>query len=89
MGPDGNAEDRASELGDLLFAVVNLARFLKIDPEEAIASTNRKFMQRFSYIEEKLRLSGRNFEQTDLPEMESWWQEAKKLAGIPRGKQEF
>lgn len=79
MEPASSAAERTDELGDLLFAVVNLARFLKIDPEEAIASTNRKFMQRFSHIEEQLRLSGRNFEQTDLPEMESWWQEAKKL----------
>ncbi|MFD2370163.1 nucleoside triphosphate pyrophosphohydrolase [Brevibacillus sp. GCM10020057] len=71
-------EDRAGELGDLLFAVVNLARFLKLDPEEALALTNNKFKQRFSYIEDKLRASGRTFEQTDLTEMDQWWEEAKQ-----------
>jgi tetrapyrrole methylase family protein/MazG family protein len=80
--PHGSAEERMGELGDLLFAVVNAARFLKVDPEEALAATNRKFMQRFAFIEEQLRLSGRNFEQTDLSEMEAWWQEAKKLPRI-------
>jgi tetrapyrrole methylase family protein/MazG family protein len=84
MGPGGSESERRGEVGDLIFAVVNLARFLAIDPEEALASTNRKFIQRFLYIEEKLRLSGRNFEQTDLSEMETWWQEAKKNPRIPR-----
>lgn len=71
-------EERAGELGDLLFAVVNLARFLKIDPEEALALTNKKFIQRFSYIEEKLREAGRTFDQTNLQEMDQWWEEAKQ-----------
>ncbi|WP_276357730.1 nucleoside triphosphate pyrophosphohydrolase [Cohnella caldifontis] len=70
-------ERRAEELGDLLFAVVNAARFLKADPEEALARTNRKFSSRFRYIEERLRISGRTFDETDLVEMEEWWQEAK------------
>lgn len=65
------------ELGDLLFAVVNAARFLNADPEEALAGTNRKFAERFSYIEDRLRMSGRKFDETDLLEMEAWWQEAK------------
>ena len=72
-------QERAGELGDLLFAVVNLARFLKLDPEEALALTNKKFIRRFSYIEEKLREAGRTFEQTDLAEMDQWWEEAKVL----------
>jgi tetrapyrrole methylase family protein/MazG family protein len=70
-------ERQKDELGDLLFAVVNASRFLKADPEEALAGTNRKFAERFRYIEEQLRINGRTFEQTDLPEMEEWWQEAK------------
>ncbi len=70
-------ESQQDELGDLLFAVVNASRFLKADPEEALAGTNRKFAARFKYIEEQLRISGRTFEQTDLLEMEMWWQEAK------------
>jgi tetrapyrrole methylase family protein/MazG family protein len=71
-------ERSKDELGDLLFAVVNAARFLKADPEEALAGTNRKFASRFGYIEERLSISGRTFDETDLLEMEEWWQEAKK-----------
>lgn len=70
-------EERTGELGDLLFAVVNLARFLKLDPEEALAKTNRKFKRRFAYIEEKLRQAGRTFAETNLQEMDAWWEEAK------------
>ncbi|MNY47062.1 Nucleoside triphosphate pyrophosphohydrolase/pyrophosphatase MazG [compost metagenome] len=58
---------------------MNVARFIKVDPEEALAQTNRKFTKRFSYIEEQLRLKGLSFEQTGLSEMEKYWQEAKKF----------
>lgn len=68
---------RREEMGDLLFAVVNLARYFKIDPEEAMVLTIRKFIRRFSFIEEQLRIKGKDFGQTDLLEMEQWWQEAK------------
>lgn len=74
-------DHQREELGDLLFAVVNLARFLRIEPEEAIAAANRKFASRFGYIEQQLRLKGKSFDQTDLIEMESLWQEAKKVLG--------
>ncbi|RAP73299.1 nucleoside triphosphate pyrophosphohydrolase [Paenibacillus montanisoli] len=74
-----DAEEQASELGDLLFAAVNAARFIKADPEEALSRTNLKFKKRFSYIEEKLRISGRTFDQTDLTEMDRYWEEAKRL----------
>jgi len=78
-GAGGDREERLlDEMGDLLFAVVNLARFLKIDPEEALSATNRKFTKRFMYIEEQLRLSGKSFDQTDIREMERYWQEAKR-----------
>jgi tetrapyrrole methylase family protein/MazG family protein len=73
-----SVERRREELGDLLFAVANAARFMEIDPEEALAYTNRKFVERFAYIESRLRMSGRNFDETDLLEMEAWWQEAKQ-----------
>jgi tetrapyrrole methylase family protein/MazG family protein len=76
--PEGK-KHQMEELGDLLFALVNLSRFLKVDPEEALALTNVKFVKRFSYIEEQLRLRGISFDQTDLPEMEAYWQEAKKV----------
>lgn len=71
-------EEQASELGDLLFAVVNTSRFIHADPEEALSRTNRKFKERFAYIEEQLRISGKNFDQTDLTEMDRWWEEAKR-----------
>jgi tetrapyrrole methylase family protein/MazG family protein len=71
--------EQQEELGDLLFSVVNLARFLKIEPEEAMSTANRKFFNRFGYIEQQVRLKGRNLEQTDLQEMEALWQEAKKI----------
>jgi len=74
---EGDGEEQAKELGDLLFAAVNAARFVGADPEEALAGTNRKFMRRFAYIEERLREAGRTFEQTDLAEMDAWWEEAK------------
>ncbi|WP_274648416.1 nucleoside triphosphate pyrophosphohydrolase [Paenibacillus humicola] len=75
----GNGEEQAGELGDLLFAAVNAARFIDADPEEALARTNLKFRKRFSYIEEQLRINGRTFDQTDLTEMDRYWEEAKRL----------
>ncbi|WNR44774.1 bifunctional methyltransferase/pyrophosphohydrolase YabN [Paenibacillus roseipurpureus] len=75
-------QNRRDELGDVLFSIVNVARFLKIDPEEALSHTNRKFIQRFTYMEEQLRLRGQSFEQTELSEMEFYWQEAKKVTKL-------
>jgi MazG family protein len=66
------------ELGDLLFAVTNIARHLLVEPEAALKLTNRKFRRRFGYIESKLLERGQNFEATTLEEMESLWQEAKR-----------
>ncbi|MET3291315.1 UNVERIFIED_CONTAM: tetrapyrrole methylase family protein/MazG family protein [Brevibacillus sp. OAP136] len=71
------AEERAGELGDLLFAVVNLARFYKVDPEEALRLTNRKFTRRFQFIEKKLKETGKTFSESSLPELDKWWDEAK------------
>lgn len=79
MSQSGADETRKAELGDLLFSIVNLARFLKIDPEEAIALTNQKFIRRFCYIEDQLRLKGVTFDQTELRELEQYWEAAKKL----------
>ena len=75
---EGTSDEQAAELGDLLFATVNASRFIDADPEESLARTNRKFLQRFRYIEEQLRIAGRTFDQTDLTEMDRWWEEAKK-----------
>ncbi|OGX68646.1 MAG: nucleoside triphosphate pyrophosphohydrolase [Paenibacillus sp. RIFOXYA1_FULL_44_5] len=78
-GQQWNQQALTEELGDLLFAVVNLARFYKVDPEEAVTLTNRKFYRRFSYMEEQIRLNDKKMEHTSLIEMESLWQQAKKL----------
>ncbi|MCM3750054.1 nucleoside triphosphate pyrophosphohydrolase [Paenibacillus pasadenensis] len=78
---EGDREASAGELGDLLFAVVNAARFLDADPEESLARTNAKFKRRFLYVEEQLRINGKSFDQTDLQEMDRWWEEAK-LKGL-------
>lgn len=72
---NGNIEE---EIGDLLFVVVNLARKLDVDAETALKKTNRKFRQRFAFIEEKLKTNGKSPEQSDLQEMDALWNEAKK-----------
>lgn len=69
---------QASELGDLLFAIVNLARFLKIDAEQALQDGNRKFLRRFLYIEERLAGEGKTPSGATLEEMDALWEEAKK-----------
>ena len=66
------------ELGDLLFVLVNLARFVKVDPEQALRKTNAKFRQRFGYIERKLAERGRKPADSNIEEMEALWQEAKR-----------
>ena len=66
------------EIGDLLFAVTNIARHLNVEPEAALKLTNRKFRRRFGYIEKQLRERGQTFDATTLDEMEALWQEAKK-----------
>jgi MazG family protein len=66
------------EVGDLLFTVVNLARYLEVDPESALRQTNRKFRRRFAHVESKLRDEGKNLEQASLEEMEKHWQCAKE-----------
>jgi nucleoside triphosphate diphosphatase len=67
------------EVGDLFFVLVNIARYLSIDPESALRKTNRKFRRRFGWLEERLREQGRTLEQATLEEMESLWQQAKTL----------
>jgi len=65
------------EVGDLLFTVVNLARYLEVDPESALRQTNRKFRRRFGHVESHLRLEGKELGEASLEEMERHWQEAK------------
>ena len=66
------------ELGDLLFVVVNLVRWYKVDAESALRGTNLKFKRRFGYIEKKAIHQGRQLTDMTLPEMDVWWEEAKK-----------
>lgn len=70
-------EEQLKELGDLLFAIINLSRFLGHDPEEALSLTNKKFIQRFNYIEESFNREGILFEDASLELMEKYWNEAK------------
>jgi tetrapyrrole methylase family protein/MazG family protein len=69
----------ASEIGDLFFAIVNLARWKKVDAESALRGTNMKFKKRFAYVEQGAKKQGRNLSELTLEEMESLWQEAKKF----------
>ena len=66
------------EVGDLFFVLVNIARYLSLDPESALRKTNRKFKKRFQFIEEKLRGSNREPRQASMEELESLWQQAKQ-----------
>jgi uncharacterized protein YabN with tetrapyrrole methylase and pyrophosphatase domain len=66
------------EVGDLFFVLVNIARYLSLDPESALRKTNRKFKRRFQWVEEQLRASGRSPEQSSMEELESLWQHAKR-----------
>jgi tetrapyrrole methylase family protein / MazG family protein len=73
-----NAEELADEIGDLLFALVNLARWKKVDAESALRGTNMKFKKRFGYVEQGAKKQGRDLSALSLDEMESLWQEAKR-----------
>ncbi len=66
------------EVGDLFFVLVNVARYLSVDPESALRKTNRKFKSRFQWMEERLRESGRSAEQAPMEELELLWQQAKR-----------
>jgi MazG family protein len=71
------ASDTAREVGDLLFAVVNLARHLGVDPERELRAATGRFRQRFGHIERRLAESGRSFREATLAEMDRYWDEAK------------
>jgi uncharacterized protein YabN with tetrapyrrole methylase and pyrophosphatase domain len=76
--PAATRERLEDEVGDLFFVLVNIARYLSLDPESALRKTNRKFKRRFQWIEEQLRTSGRAPQQASMDELESLWQEAKR-----------
>ena len=69
------------EVGDLFFVLVNIARYLSLDPESALRKTNRKFKRRFQWMEARLHETGRSAEQAPMEELESLWQQAKREEG--------
>jgi MazG family protein len=73
-----NPDALEDEVGDLLFVIVNIARFLKVDPEQALRRTNAKFRRRFSHVEEGVESQGKTLREAGIEEMERLWQEAKK-----------
>jgi len=75
---NNNAKKMEDEFGDILFALINYARFVNINPEDALEKTNRKFIKRFNYIEQKAKEQGKPLSEMTLEEMELLWQQAKK-----------
>ncbi|MGB3852637.1 MAG: nucleoside triphosphate pyrophosphohydrolase [Tunicatimonas sp.] len=74
----GDAVKQEEEFGDLLFSLVNYARFAGINPEDALERTNKKFMRRFNYLEQRVQEEGKNLGDMTLNEMNVYWEEAKK-----------
>ncbi|MBK6265946.1 nucleoside triphosphate pyrophosphohydrolase [Marivirga sp. S37H4] len=75
----GNHEKATEEFGDVLFSLINYARFKNINPEEALEKTNRKFIKRFQYLEEASKKEGKQLGDMTLKEMDVYWEAAKKL----------
>ena len=73
-----NKEQIENEIGDLFFSLVNYARFLNVNPENALRKTNEKFLKRFQYIEEKIKETGRKITDSNLEEMDKYWEESKE-----------
>jgi XTP/dITP diphosphohydrolase len=79
MERKGNLEELEKEMGDVFFALTNYARFIGIHPENALRLTNEKFIARFTYIEKKLKESGKSVSDSTLTEMDKYWEESKKF----------
>ena len=76
---EGNQEAMESEFGDVLFSMINYARFLNINPENALERTNKKFIKRFQYLETKAKSLNKDLKDMTLAEMDVFWEEAKRL----------
>jgi XTP/dITP diphosphohydrolase len=74
-----DADKMEAEFGDLMFSIINAARLYKINPENALERTNKKFIRRFNYLEEKTIKQGRNLKDMTLAEMDEIWNEAKRM----------
>jgi XTP/dITP diphosphohydrolase len=75
--PNPDKEKTENEFGDVLFSLINYARFNNINPEDALERTNKKFIHRFQYMEEKIKASGKSISDCKLEEMDKYWNEAK------------
>ncbi|MFD2516818.1 nucleoside triphosphate pyrophosphohydrolase [Salinimicrobium flavum] len=76
---ENNREKIEAEFGDVLFSMINYARFLKVNPEDALERTNKKFIKRFQYLEAKAKEQNRELRDMTLGEMDVFWEEAKRL----------
>lgn len=74
-----NQTEKEKEFGDILFSLINYARFVDIDPEQALEKTNLKFIQRFNHIENRAKELGKTLKEMTLEEMDIYWEEAKKM----------
>lgn len=70
------------EVGDVFFAIVNYSRFLGVNPEDALRITNEKFIKRFNYVQQKVKETGKAINESNLEEMDKYWNESKKLKGF-------
>lgn len=75
----GNLDAIENELGDVMFSLINYARFLKVNPENALERTNKKFIKRFQYLESKAKVLNKSLKEMTLAEMDVFWEEAKQL----------
>ena len=78
MEAEGNVTKLEEEFGDVFFALTNYARFLGVNPENALRLTNEKFIKRFSYVEKKITGMGKKLSESNLTEMDKYWEESKK-----------
>tara|TARA_Y100000992_G_scaffold62864_1_gene38588 strand:+ start:41 stop:817 length:777 start_codon:yes stop_codon:yes gene_type:complete len=76
-----NSKKIKDEIGDLIFSVINLARFINIDPEEALENTNKKFIKRFQHMEDEVKENKKSLKMMSLKEMNMYWEKAKKYYG--------
>ncbi len=76
---NGHVENTQEEFGDLLFSLINYARFISVNPEDALEKTNKKFVKRFQYMEKKIAQKGLDISNLSLSEMDVWWNEAKSI----------
>lgn len=75
---NGNKENIESEFGDVLFSMINYARFINVNPENALEKTNKKFIKRFQYLEDAAKKEGKQLSEMSLAEMDVFWNESKK-----------